>query len=263
MRYPALLLLLLVVLSTASCISRKRITYLQDSDTKIDSLISIRQEVQPYRLQISDVLSVRVKALDQKLVEMFNPAVWGGSTTLDEGYYYDGFAIDPHGNIRMPTLGEINVLGRTTEEVREIIEERLLAEYFTEEANIFVTVKLAGIRYTLAGEVGSSGVKTELVEKLSVMDAIANAGGVPITGDLKDILLIRQYPGGQRVHHLDLTSIDVMQSPYYYIKPNDLILVNPLPQKTIGGGTTGLDTFRTTLTVVTALTSVILLFIRL
>lgn len=261
MRHSAFLLLLLIVLSITSCISRKRITYLQDSDTKIDSLITVRQEIQPYRLQVSDVLSVRVKALDQKLVEMFNPT--GGGTTLDEGYYYDGFAIDTHGNIRMPTLGMVNVLGRTTEEVRGIIEKKLLEDFFTKEANIFVTVKLAGIRYTMAGEIGSSGVKTELTEKLSMMDAIANAGGVPITGDLQDIVLIRQYPGGQRVHHLDLTTIDVMQSPYYYVKPNDLILVNPLPQKTIGAGTTGLDTFRTTLTVITALTSVILLFIRL
>ena len=261
MRYPAFLLLLLIVLSTASCIPTRKLTFLQESKVANDSLVSLRLEQPPYRLQISDVLSIRIKALDQELVEMFNPT-GTASTTLDEGYYYDGFAIDRHGNIRMPTLGEINVLGRTTEEVRGIVEKRLMDDYLTPEAKLFVTVKLAGIRYTMAGEIGSPGIKTELTEKLSLMDAIASAGSVSETGDLTDIVIIRQYPGGQRVHHLDLTQLETMQSPYYYIKPNDLILVNPLPQKSIGIGTTGLSSFTTILTVFTALLTTVLFFTR-
>ncbi len=262
MRYPTTLLLLLLLVSAASCVPKKRITYLQENAYPDNQLITIQQQQPPYRLQIADVLSIRVKALDQELVEMFNP-VGSNSTSLNEGYYYDGFAVDKHGNIRIPTLGEINVLGRTPDEVREMIEKKLLEDYFTENANIFVTVKLAGIRYTIAGEIGQSGVKTELTEKLSLLDAIANSGGVPITGDLTDVLIVRKYPGGQKVHHLDLTQIDVMQSPYYYIQPNDLILVNPLPQKSLGTGTTGLNSFRTILTVFTSLVSVYLLATRL
>ena len=262
MRYPAFLLLLLIVLSTASCIPTRKLTYLQESEVANDSLVSLHQEQPPYRLQISDVLSIRIKALDQELVEMFNPS-GTASTTLDEGYYYDGFAIDRHGNIRMPTLGEISVLGRTTEEVREIVEKRLMDEFLKPEAKLYVTVKLAGIQYTIAGEIGGPGVKRELTEKLSLMDAIANSGGVTETGDLTDITVIRQYPGGQRVHHVDLTKLEAMQSPYYYVKPNDLILVNPLPQKSIGIGTTGLDSFTTILTVFTALLTTVLFFTRL
>lgn len=262
MRYPAFLLLFLVVLSTASCIPTKKLTYLQESETDNDSIVRLQLQQPPYRLQISDVLSIRIKALDQELVEMFNPS-GTASTSLDEGYYYDGFAIDRHGNIRVPTLGEINVLGRTTEEVRKIIEERITTEFLKPTAKLYVTVKLAGIRYTLAGEIGSSGIKTELTEKLSLVDAISNAGGVNDTGDLTDIVIIRQYPGGQRVHHVDLTRIEAMQSQYYYVQPNDLILVNPLPQKSLGTGTTGLDSFRTILTVITALATTILLFTRL
>lgn len=262
MRFPNWIVLLLVLICTGACIPKERITYLQENAYPQDALVGIQQQQAPYRLQVADVISLRVKALDQELVDIFNP-IESNSTTLDEGYYYDGFAVDKHGNIRIPTLGSINVLGRTTEEVREIIENKLLADYFTENANIFVTVKLAGIRYTVAGEIGSPGVKTELTERLSLIDAIANAGGVPITGDLTDVLIVRQYPGGQRVHHMDLTQIDVMQSPYFFVQPNDLILVNPLPQKSIGLGVTGLDSFRTILTVFTSLVSVILLATRL
>lgn len=263
MKYPAVLILLVILASISSCIPTKKLTYLQENTEKVnDSLISLHLQQQPYRVQVGDVLSVRLKALDQELVEFFNP-IGSGSTNLNEGYYYDGFAVDRHGNIRMPTLGEMNVLGRTTEEIRGIVEQKLLEDYFEEEANIFVTVKLAGIRYTMVGEIGSPGIKTELTEKLSVMQAIANSGDIPLTGDRTDVIIIRQYPGGQKIHHIDLTTIDAMSSPYYYVQPNDMIVVNPLPQKSLGAGTTGLDSFRTILTVITALTTTILLFTRL
>jgi len=252
-----------------SCIPTKNLTYLQENTSGSDSLISIELQQRPYRVQINDVLSLRIKALDQKLVALFNPSSStgqeseSGGNALDEGYYYDGFAVDSHGKIRVPTLGEVNVLGYTTDEIRNIIEQKLLEDYFTEEANIFVTVKLAGIKYTIAGEVASPGVKVELVEKLSLMDAIANSGDILITGDRKDVVIIRQYPGGQRVHHLDLTKMESMQSPYYNIQPNDLILVNPLPQKSLGTGTTGLSSFTTVLSIFSAITTTILLFTRL
>ena len=267
MRSPTLLALLLVLCMVYSCIPTKNLTYLQEGRSTNDSLIAINRQQPPYRVQINDVLSIRIKALDQNLVALFNPTPARGEeetqNALDEGYYYDGFAVDRHGDIRVPTLGKVPVLGLTVEEIREDIEKKLLADYFTEEANIFVTVKLAGIKYTINGEVGLPGVKLELVEQLTLMQAIANSGDISLTGDRKDVVVIRQYPGGQQVHHVDLTKLDAMKSPYYYVQPNDLILVNPLPQKALGTGTTGLSSFTTILSVVTALTTAILLFIRL
>ncbi|MEH6408748.1 MAG: polysaccharide biosynthesis/export family protein [Leeuwenhoekiella sp.] len=264
MKLPTFLVFLILCVCFTSCIPTKDLTYLQESGTSRDSLISVNLQQQPYRVQINDVLSIRVKALDQQLVELFNPSSSAETTNnLDEGYYYDGFAVDRHGKIRVPTLGEISVLGYTVEEIREMIEKMLLKDYFTEEANIFVTVKLAGIKYTIAGEINAPGTKVELTEQLSLMQAIANSGDILLTGDRKDVVIIRQYPGGQRVHHIDLTSIEAMKSPYYYIQPNDLILVNPIPQKSLGSGTTGLQSFTTILSIVTALTTAILLFIRL
>lgn len=268
----SLIYVVIVIMLTAltSCISTSDLTYLQENNNAQDSLISVDLQQRPYRVQINDVLSIRIKALDQNLVALFNPVSssssegdGGGGSSLGEGYYYDGFAVDRHGKIRVPTLGKVSVLGYTTEEIRQIIEQKLLADYFTEQANIFVTVKLAGIKYTIAGEIGSPGVKVELVEELSLMDAIANSGDIMITGDRKDVVIIRQYSGGRRVHHIDLTDIAAMQSPYYYIQPNDLILVNPLLQKSLGTGTTGLSSFTTILTIFTALTTTVLLFTRL
>ena len=151
----------------------------------------------------------------------------------------------------------------TVDEIRELIEKKLLDDYFTEEANIFVTVKLAGIKYTIGGEIGGPGVKVDLVEQLSLLDAIVNSGDITEYGDRTDVLIIRQYPGGKKIHHIDLTKIEALNSPYYYVQPNDVILVNPLPQKSLGIGTTGLQSLTTVVSILTLATTTILLFSRL
>lgn len=253
-----------IVLSSVSCISTKQLTYLQEDSNKVDSLIAINKKQDPYRIQINDLLSIRIKSLDQNLVGMFNPINdENPNATGEERLYYDGFMVDVHGNIRVPTLGNVNVLGYTVEEVRENLEKELLKTYFKAEANIFVTVKLAGIRYTITGEIGSPGSNIIYREQLSIMEAIANSGDITLTGNRKDVVIVRQYPHGQRVHHIDLTTIDALKSPFYYVKPNDLILVNPLPQKAIGTGTTALQSITTIASILSLLTTTILLFNRL
>src|SRR5690606_5535640 len=154
MNQKHLLYLLLIMLSVTSCISTKKITYLQTDETAVDSVLTIQRLQMPYRIQVNDLLSIRVKALDQELVGMFNPIGEGNANaTGEERLYYDGFIVDAQGNIRVPTLGKINVLGLSVDEVQEKIEQELLDNYFKEQANIFVTVKLAGIRYTTLGEI--------------------------------------------------------------------------------------------------------------
>jgi polysaccharide export outer membrane protein len=144
-----------------------------------------------------------------------------------------------------------------------MIEKQLLEEQFKETANIFVTVKLAGLRFTASGEIGSPGTRTLFQERVNIYEAIANVGEIPVTGDKKDVMIIRQYPQGQQIHHLDLTDVNVMNSPYYYIQPNDVIYVKPLKQKTWGTGVTGRETFGTIVSVLGFITTTILLIDRL
>ncbi|GEQ86820.1 sugar transporter [Patiriisocius marinistellae] len=263
MRATYLLLLFLVILSATSCISTEQLTYLQESEKVTDSLVSIRKVKEPYRLQVNDLLSIRLKAVDEEMIGLFNPvSSLNPNATGEQRLYYDGFVVDLHGNIRMPMIGDVPVLGYTVEEVQTELTRRLSEQYFKPEANLFITVKLSGIRYTINGEITNPGSTIIYRDELTIMEAIANNGDITITGDRKNVVIIRQYPLGQKVHHIDLTDINAMNSPYYYVKPNDLILVNPLPQKSIGAGTTGLQSFTTILSVFTALTTVVLLFIR-
>ena len=266
MKRIKLLIILLSCIVVSSCIPHKDTVYLQiKENSTYDSIPNNLNEVQkPYRIQINDILNIRVKALDQETVSILNPAGEGNlNADSAERAYFDGFTVDLHGNVRIPTLGYINVLGFTTEEIEKLIEEKLLKEQFKETANIFVTVKLAGLRYTANGEVGRPGSQVLFTERVNIFEAIANVGEIPLTGDKKDVLIIRQYPQGQKIHHLDLTDIKVMNSPYYYIQPNDIIYVKPLVQKSIGTGTTAISGIATIASILSLITTGILLYSRL
>jgi polysaccharide export outer membrane protein len=266
-----LLIIFLLVLAS-SCVPTRKITYLQESRTiKNDSLITFQKVQSPYRLQINDILSIQIKApFDPSLVSMFNAGVGQGvaqgggqAGAQAAGLYFNGYTIDQHGDIRVPRLGKIQALSFTLEELTELIEKRLLTEYFKENADLFVTVRLGGLRYVMTGEVSRMGEQVIFRDQVTIIEAIANGGGVPITGDLTNIRIVRQYPEGVKVHHVDLTQLDVIYSPYYYIQPNDMIVVDPLPQKALGTGTTGLASFTTIISVFTALVTTLLFFTRL
>ena len=103
-----------VAICLASCVSQKRLTYLQEDTTQEnDTIYPIRKMQEPYRLQVNDLLSIRVKALDQETVGIFNPISDESriNANREERLYFDGFVVDVHGNIRIPALGDVNVLG--------------------------------------------------------------------------------------------------------------------------------------------------------
>ncbi|MDR7209003.1 polysaccharide biosynthesis/export family protein [Flavobacterium piscis] len=255
------ILLLISVLFT-SCIPVKDLVYLQDKGTSDNQTTVLSVESKPYRLQANDILSVDIKAIDPKLVSIFSSSensASGNNSKSESGLYFQGFTVDDHGNIRMPILGEINVIGYTLEEVRIKIEKKLLEEYFKAEANIFVTVKLAGFRYTINGEVGSTGTKTLFQEHVNIMEAIANAGDITTVGNRKSVTVIRQTPTGVQMNDVDLTDVNVMKSPYYYLQPNDYVYVKPLKQKTWGTGQTGIQSIGTIITLLSLATTVYLL----
>lgn len=253
------ILLMLNVLFT-SCIPVKDLTYLQDKNTSIEQSKVAVVESKPYRLQVNDILKVNIKAIDPKLVSIFNTTENNVDAVKSESsLYFDGFTVDDHGNIRMPILGEINVIGYTLEEVRIKIEKQLLEEYFKSAANIFVTVKLAGFRYTINGEVGSTGTKTLFQDHVNIMEAIANSGDITTVGNRKSITVIRQTPTGVQMNDVDLTDKNVMKSPYYYLQPNDYIYVKPLKQKTWGTGQTGIQSIGTIITLLSLATTVYLI----
>lgn len=245
-----------------SCVPSKDLIYLQKTDNSDPNLSVNPVMAKPYRVQTNDILSIKIKALDEKLVGMFNVADSENRVQTDQTLYFDGYSVDDHGNIRVPVLGDVNVMGYTLEEIRIKLEKQLLDEYFNKAANIFVTVKLAGFRYTINGEVATPGTKILFQEKVNVMEAIANSGDITMVGNRKEVTIIRQYPHGTEMHSLDLTDANVINSPYYYIQPNDYIYIKPLKQKSWGTGTTGIQSLSTLITLISLVATTIVLLNR-
>ncbi len=255
-------IILLLALFFTSCVPTEDLIYLQNKNKTIENNTITPVVLKPYRLQTNDVLSISIKAIDPKLVAIFNPSTAenvNAAIQSEQYLYLNGFTVDDHGNIRFPVIGEVNVLGFTLEETRLKIEKQLLAVYFNKEADIFVRVKLAGFRFTINGEVAYPGTKNLFQDKVSVLEAIANAGDITVVGDRKHVTIIRQLPQGASLHDIDLTDIKVMESPYYYLQPNDYIYVKPLKQKSWGTGKTGIESLGTMLTLLSLLTTTFLI----
>jgi polysaccharide biosynthesis/export protein len=187
MSYKFFILILAFSGFFASCVPTKNLIYLQNrGDSSSVSVMPI--PFKPYRMQVSDILNITISAIDAKSVSIFN-AESNLSNITEESLYFNGYSIDDHGSIRMPILGEVAVLGMTADEIRVKIETALLKDHFKKEAGIFVSVKLSGFRYTINGEINSPGTKNLNQDKVSILEAIANAGDITITGNRKDVII--------------------------------------------------------------------------
>jgi len=259
MKFHRLYPILLLIFLTVSCVPVKNLEYLQPNGNTDDASAISPYPVKPYRIQTNDILSISVKALDPKIVQIFNTNEGSQTQTSEQALYFTGYTVDDHGNIRMPVLGEVNVLGYTLEEIRVKIEESLLKDHFNTSAGIYVTVKLAGLRITINGEVGSPGTRAIFQDKVTIMEAIANAGDITMVGDRKHVKVFRQFPKGIETFTIDLTDSNAIKSPCYYLQPNDYVYVRPLDQKSWGTGKTGIESIGTIITILSLATTTFLL----
>lgn len=134
-----------------------------------------------------------------------------------------GFLVDANGFIDYPVLGKVKVSGLTIREVKTLMAKRL--EDFIKEP--VVEVRIINYRITVLGEAGSPGIIVAANHKLSVIDAIAMAGDMPITGRKDNVMIIRETEGRREYARLNLNSRNVFSSPYYYLKQNDIIYIEP------------------------------------
>ncbi|WP_456379239.1 polysaccharide biosynthesis/export family protein [Lutibacter sp.] len=253
-----LFLYVLFLSCLSSCVTTKQMTYFQGEPIGKSEIYKLNNE--PYRLQVNDILYIDIKADNSEIVSLFKSSgnVNSNSANKGGGLYFSGYTVDRHGNIRIPYIGDLNVLGYTENEVRKKIEGEL-SKFLKNPELVFVTVKLAGISFIVTGEVGSPGTINLLQNQVSIIDAIANAGEISQLGNRENVTLIRKTLDGVKKYQLNLTKIEIFDSANFYIQPNDIIYVAPLRQKSWGTGTTGLQTFSTVVTVLSFLVSSVLL----
>ena len=141
-----------------------------------------------------------------------------GNTAQNKGYL-----VDEYGFIDYPILGKLKLSGMTLRQVKELIAGKLVT--FLKEP--VVDANIINYRITVIGEVGHEGPIVSHNQKISIIDAIAAAGGIPITGRKDNVLVIRETEGKREFARLNLNSRNVFNSPYFYLKQNDKIYVEP------------------------------------
>jgi polysaccharide export outer membrane protein len=251
-----IILLMLMGVLMVSCVSRKKLTYLQPAKSTADTGF-YQLSRSKYKIQPNDILSIQVRSFDSETTKLFNSSSTGtlNASAGDLIFYLNGFTVDFDGNIEMPILGKINVVGKDIEEIQVVVESEL-KNYFKDDA-VFVTVQLAGVRYSIVGDVSRPGKYVIYQNQVNIFEAIAQAGDITILGDRREVQILRQTPEGVKIVEIDLTSQDVLSNPYMFIQPNDIINIKPLPAKSFGIGTTGFQTFASILGVLASTATLI------
>jgi polysaccharide export outer membrane protein len=258
---------IVVIAFLSSCVSNKQIIYLQDeegqSGVTYDQLIDY--EYPEYRLQVGDIIKVEVRSSDPNVTTIFQNQSSVGSAQLANSAadvnYLTGYTVNANGDVELPLVGYVQVNDYTIEQAKDSIASKIAA-YIHDP---YVLVRLGGIPFIALGEVNRPGRYSVLKTNLTIFEAIASAGDLGVVANRKEVNLIRQYPEGQKIHQLDLTNRALVNSPYYYIQPNDQLYVPPLKVREIGGGVgvTGFQTFVQTLSVVSSALLIIVSVINL
>ncbi len=235
----------LVVVST-SCISNKRITYLQNlSDSTsydLNEFIPFAKVDYKYVLQPFDIVQIDFASSDPELVEGFafqrsqqvggiGMGVGGGGGGGSDPLYMNGFSIDEEGFVEVPKLGKIKIGGLTEDEAKTLVQEKINA-YFKEE--VYVRLRMAGIRYTTLGEFNSVGVKIIYKNRATIFDALATAGETSLLAKRERLFLIRQYGEGVKIHQINLNDRALLSSQFFFIQPNDILYLEPMKIRQIG-----------------------------
>lgn len=236
--------LVALVILMGGCAATKKIAYFQNIDT-----LSLEQSRGLYDAHImpKDMLTITVMTTNPAASAPFNLTVsntvgTGGQLSASGEGSLQGYLVNNQGNINFPVIGELHVSGLTKDECEALVKEKV-KPFLSDKENPIVTVRMASYRVTVTGEVNSPGVKPVSTEKMSIIEAIAQAGDLTMYGRRDNVLLIREDATGKKqAHRLDLTDANVFNSPYYYLQQNDIIYVQPNGVKaqnsTIGSSTT-------------------------
>ncbi len=226
----SLWLLILIVLLTASCVPQKKIKYLQ-SVVETDSSRSFVYTPSPdYRIRVGDNLYIKVQSFDEKTYRFFNPD--GGNINSnamynDAGIYLNSYLVDNEGFISFPYIGKVQILNQTVDEVKATMQS-IIDQYLKETTLI---VKMVSFKITILGEIKMPGSYPIYQDRLNIFEAIAKAGDLSDFANRSRVVLLRKTKDGVQMHRLDLTRQDILESPYFFLQPNDILYIEPLRGK--------------------------------
>ncbi|MEL6853067.1 MAG: polysaccharide biosynthesis/export family protein, partial [Bacteroidota bacterium] len=181
-----------------------------------------------YRLKTNDIISIKIRTRGTTSPQHLTLEPEGSMFISQESLFLNGFAVSDSGFITMPTLGKIRVAGLTIPQVQQRIQTLLGSNQY-KNASVFVT--LVSFKVSILGEVNLPGQYPVYDYNLTSLEAIARAGDFKDFANRQQVQLIRRKNNSQEVVLLDFTDANLMESPYYYLQPNDILYVPNLEKK--------------------------------
>lgn len=213
----------------SSCGTAKRLKYFQNlPETASSTTISTSEFIEPV-IQADDIIRINVNTIDPEAAQVIN-AGNGNTNNNNQGNsnnnngFIAGYLVDKTGTVEVPVLGKIKVSGLTTYEAKETLRKEA-SKYFKDP---IVNVRFANFRITVIGEVGNPATYNIPNERVSILDAMGLAGDLSVFGKRKNVLIIRKQADGRSIAaRIDLTQKESLNSPYFYLRQNDVVYVEP------------------------------------
>ena len=219
----------MLVCLLGACASPKDVVYLQD--VKINSRVKAALQYRTV-IHVDDLLSIVVSCDDIETALPFNTPMIGlgqNNTRTGNDQLY-GYLVDTDGTIDFPVLGKIKVEGLSRTELAELKKE--LSNYLK---NPIVTIQYLNFKVTVLGEVKAPGSYKVNSERVSIFDALGMAGDLQINAKRKNVLVMREDGDEKVFAQLDLTSENIIHSPFFYLQQNDVVYVEPNKARIVGG----------------------------
>ncbi|MCW5515673.1 polysaccharide biosynthesis/export family protein [Muriicola sp. Z0-33] len=216
---------LLVLLMLSSCYTSRNVNYLQSDKRKL----SIPVYPTVYAVQPNDVLNIKIQSRDPEQATFFNLSTLNtnrNNQANPANLFLSGYPVTQEGTIKMAVVGELQVAGKTVEEIRDLVQSEI-DKYLL---NAMVLVKLTSFKISVLGDVKNPGTNYVFNTQSTIFEALSAAGDLNLTAKRKGLKLIRQQGDESIVVDLDLTDPSIIQSPYYFLHPNDVLYVEPSKQ---------------------------------
>jgi polysaccharide export outer membrane protein len=216
-------LFILVLVMMSSCVSKKDIVYFQNDAIDQSKVSNSYQTI----IKPDDLLQIVINAQDIEAVRPFNLAAVSFSTTSDRAVglaQQQTYLVDTNGLIDFPVLGKLKIGGLTRNETIDLLIKRLSPDY-VKEPNI--NIRIANYKISVMGDVRNPGTYNIPNERITILDALALAGDVNISGQRNNILIIREEDNKKEQYRVDIRSNKLLTSPVYYLQQNDVVYVEP------------------------------------